>query len=131
MSISRFAPKVDAIKDLTKPVTPQPLPKKKEIEKIVEKQKLGVERNINVRTPGFARNSTPNETTKNVNESVGSNDTVLNYHLEEARKKAQHQKNGILGTKPSVMNSTRFQSTASSSKPIPRNNQQNTRDWQC
>ena len=129
MSISRFAPKVDEKKDLTKPVTPQPLPKKTEIEKIVENQKLVVERNTNVRTPGSSRNSTPNETTKTVNESVGSNDMVLNHHLEEARKKAQHNKNRILGAKPSVMNSTRFQSTASSSKPLPRNNQQNTRDW--
>jgi predicted RNA-binding Zn-ribbon protein involved in translation (DUF1610 family) len=129
MSISWFAPKVDEKKDLTKPVTPQPLPKKREIEKIVEKQKLLVERNTNVSAPGSSRNSTPNVTTKYVKESLGSNDMVQNHHLEEARKKAQRRKDGILGSKPSVMNSTRFQSTGSSSKPLPRNNQQNTRDW--
>jgi hypothetical protein len=68
-------------------------------------------------------------TTNTVKESVGSNDLVQNHYLEEARKKAQLRKDGILGAKPSVMNSTRFQSTASSSKPLPRNNQHNTRDW--
>lgn len=129
MSISRFAPKVDEKNDLTKPVTPQPLPKKKEIEKIVKKQKLVVESNTNAITPGPSRNRTPNVTTKTVKESVGSNDMVHNHHLEEARKKAKLRNDGILGEKPSVMNYTRFQSTASSSKPLPRNNQQNTREW--
>jgi cell shape-determining protein MreC len=43
MSISRFAPKVDEKKDLTKPVTPTPLPKKSENEKTVDKGKDAVE----------------------------------------------------------------------------------------
>jgi predicted RNA-binding Zn-ribbon protein involved in translation (DUF1610 family) len=133
MPISRFAPKVVEKKDFTKPVTPHSLPIKKSIlktdEKIVEKQKLVVERNTNVIAPGFSRNSTRNVTTKTIKEYVGSNDMFHNHHIEEARKKAQLRKDGILGAKPSVMNSTRFQSTASSSKPLPRNNQQNTREW--
>lgn len=36
MSISRFAPKVDVQKDFTKPVTPTPLPKQSDNNKIVE-----------------------------------------------------------------------------------------------
>ena len=72
------------------------------MEKIVEKQKLFVERNKNVISHGSSRNCTP------VKESVGSNDMVQNHNLEEDRKKAQRRKDGILGTKPSVINSTRF-----------------------
>ena len=41
----------------------------------------------------------------------------------------KQQKDGILGDKPKVVNSTKFQSTASSSKPVPRTSQLNTRDW--
>ena len=72
MSISRFAPKVDEKRDFTKPVTPKPLPKQKEFEKIVENVKV-IERNTNVLTSGFSRNSTPHMTTNTVKESVGSN----------------------------------------------------------
>ena len=58
------------------------------------------------------------------------NDLWKNYYLEEARKKAQIRKDGILGARPRVRNSTRFLGTASSCKPLPRNTQK-TRDWRA
>jgi hypothetical protein len=44
MSISRFAPKVDVQKDFTKPVTPTPLPKQSDNNKIVDKGKAVVDK---------------------------------------------------------------------------------------
>nr|GEU60404.1 putative reverse transcriptase domain-containing protein [Tanacetum cinerariifolium] len=51
-------------------------------------------------------------------ESVGSNDMVHNYYLEEAKKKAQLQKDKALNTKTSVQQSARLANTANES---PRN----------
>ncbi|GJR13833.1 hypothetical protein Tco_0796485 [Tanacetum coccineum] len=45
-------------------------------------------------------------------ESVGSNDMVHNYYLEEPKKKAQLQNDKTLNTKPSVQQSARLPNTA-------------------
>nr|GEU46985.1 hypothetical protein [Tanacetum cinerariifolium] len=45
-------------------------------------------------------------------ESVGSNDIIHSYYLEEAKKKAQLQKDKALNTKPSVQQSARLPNTA-------------------
>ncbi|GJU88053.1 hypothetical protein Tco_1300476 [Tanacetum coccineum] len=55
-----------------------------------------------------------------------SNDMVHNHYLEEAKKKTQE--NGR-NSRPSVMSSPRSQSTANGSKPKPRTNNQNSRNW--
>ncbi|GJV98435.1 putative ribonuclease H-like domain-containing protein [Tanacetum coccineum] len=62
-------------------------------------------------------------------ESVGLNDMVHNYYLEEAKKKAQLQKDKALNLKPSVITPARLPSTANGSKPKPRNSYQQPRNW--
>ncbi|GJQ92533.1 hypothetical protein Tco_0003672 [Tanacetum coccineum] len=62
-------------------------------------------------------------------ESVGSNDIVHNYYLEEAKKKAQLQKDKALNTKPSVQQSVRLPNTANGNKPKPSNFNQQPRNW--
>ncbi|GKE29554.1 hypothetical protein Tco_1444938, partial [Tanacetum coccineum] len=58
-----------------------------------------------------------------------SNDMVHNYYLEEAKKKAQLQKDKALNTKPSVQQSARLPNTANGNKPKPRNFNQQPRNW--
>ncbi|GJZ95909.1 hypothetical protein Tco_0668243 [Tanacetum coccineum] len=55
-----------------------------------------------------------------------SNDMVHNHYLEEAKKKTQEIGRN---SKPSVIPSTRSTSTANGSKPKPRINNQNSRNW--
>ncbi|GKF11899.1 hypothetical protein Tco_0049825, partial [Tanacetum coccineum] len=55
-----------------------------------------------------------------------SNDMVHNHYLEEAKKKTQESGRN---SRPSVMPSGRSQSTANGSKPKPRINYQNSRNW--
>ncbi|GKD87988.1 hypothetical protein Tco_1359142 [Tanacetum coccineum] len=55
-----------------------------------------------------------------------SNDMVHNHYLEEAKKKTQESSRN---SEPSVMPSARSQSTANGSKPKPRINNQNSRNW--
>nr|GEZ18425.1 hypothetical protein [Tanacetum cinerariifolium] len=55
-----------------------------------------------------------------------SNDMVHNHYLEEAKKKTQGSGRN---SSPSVMPSARSQSTANGSKPKPRSNNQNIRNW--
>ncbi|GJX00472.1 hypothetical protein Tco_0184385 [Tanacetum coccineum] len=57
-------------------------------------------------------------------ESVGSNDMVHNYYLEEAKKKAQLQKDKALNPKPSVITPARLPNTINGSKPKPSNSNQ-------
>ncbi|GJX68539.1 hypothetical protein Tco_0304266 [Tanacetum coccineum] len=54
---------------------------------------------------------------------------VHNYYLEEAKKKAQLQKDKALNTKPSVQQSARLPNTANGNKPKPRNFNQQPRNW--
>nr|GEV61067.1 hypothetical protein [Tanacetum cinerariifolium] len=55
-----------------------------------------------------------------------SNDMVYNHYLEEAKKKTQECSRN---SEPSLMLSARSQSTANGSKPKPRINNQNSRNW--
>nr|GEV75398.1 hypothetical protein [Tanacetum cinerariifolium] len=55
-----------------------------------------------------------------------SNDMVHNHYLEEAKKKTQESDRN---SRPSVMPSARSQSTTNGSKPKPRINNQNSRNW--
>ncbi|GKC79500.1 hypothetical protein Tco_1130274 [Tanacetum coccineum] len=55
-----------------------------------------------------------------------SNDMVNNHYLKEAKKKTQKN---CRNSEPSVMPSTRSQSTANGSKPKPRINNQKSRNW--
>ncbi|GJW76574.1 hypothetical protein Tco_0138256 [Tanacetum coccineum] len=62
-------------------------------------------------------------------ESIGSNDMVHNYYLEEAKKKAQIQKEQALSSKPSMQKTARLPNTANGSKLKPRNSYQQPRNW--
>ncbi|GJU40505.1 hypothetical protein Tco_1193462 [Tanacetum coccineum] len=55
-----------------------------------------------------------------------SNDMVHNHYLEEAKKKTQESGRN---SRPSLMSSTKSQSTANGSKPKPRSNTQTSRNW--
>nr|GEX92109.1 hypothetical protein [Tanacetum cinerariifolium] len=55
-----------------------------------------------VNAPGPSRNSPKHVSFQSPRESVGLNDMVHNYYLEEAKKKAQLQKDKALNTKTSV-----------------------------
>nr|GEU50099.1 reverse transcriptase domain-containing protein [Tanacetum cinerariifolium] len=67
---------------------------------------------------GPSRNHSKHVSFQSPKESVGSNGMVHNYYLEEAKNKAQLQKDKALNTKPSVQQSTRLPNTANAS---PRN----------
>ncbi|GJZ84893.1 hypothetical protein Tco_0650232, partial [Tanacetum coccineum] len=54
---------------------------------------------------------------------------VHNYYLEEAKKKAQLQKDKALNPKPSVITPARLPNTANGSKPKHRNTYQQPRNW--
>nr|GEV71608.1 hypothetical protein [Tanacetum cinerariifolium] len=66
---------------------------------------------------------------KSPKEFVASNDMVHNYYQEEAKKKAQLQKDKALNTKPSVQQSARLPNTANGNKSKPRNFNQQPRNW--
>nr|GEW35822.1 hypothetical protein [Tanacetum cinerariifolium] len=55
-----------------------------------------------------------------------SNDMVYNHYLEEAKKKTQERSRN---SEPSLILSARSQSTANGSKPKPRINNKNSRNW--
>ncbi|GJX15586.1 hypothetical protein Tco_0216418 [Tanacetum coccineum] len=99
----RFASQVDVNNDLSKPVTTHYLPKERE--SVVAKPHHMI-------APGSSRYS--------------SNDMVHKHYLEEAKKKTQKN---YRNSEPSVMPSTRSQSTANGSKPKPRINNQKSRNW--
>nr|GEZ22007.1 hypothetical protein [Tanacetum cinerariifolium] len=96
-----FASQVDVNNDLSKPVTTHYLPKGKESAKP-----------HHMISPGSSRYS--------------SNDMVHNHYLKEAKKKTQES---IRNSEPSVMPSSRSQSTSNCSKPKPRSNTQTSRNW--
>ncbi|GJU57713.1 hypothetical protein Tco_1235479, partial [Tanacetum coccineum] len=99
----RFASQVDVNNDLPKPFTTHYLPKGKE---------SACAKPHHMITPSSSRYS--------------SNDMVHNHYLEEAKKKTQESDRN---SRPSVMPSTRSQSTANDSKPKPRINNQKSRNW--
>ncbi|GJQ99545.1 hypothetical protein Tco_0522530 [Tanacetum coccineum] len=76
----------------------------------------------------LSRNSSKRVSFQSPKNSVGSNDMVHNYYLEEAKKTAQIQKDIDFNTKPSVQNSARLPNNANGSKPKPRNSYQQPRN---
>ncbi|GJZ81861.1 hypothetical protein Tco_0646855 [Tanacetum coccineum] len=77
----------------------------------------------------LCRKSPKHVSFQSLRESVGSNDMVHNYYLEEAKKKAQLQKDKTLNTKPCVQQSARLPNTANGNKPKPRNINQQPQNW--
>nr|GEW15003.1 hypothetical protein [Tanacetum cinerariifolium] len=82
-----------------------------------------------VNAPGSSRNSPKHVSFQSPREFVSSNDMGHNYYLEEAKKKAQLQKDKALNAKPSVQQSARLPNTANGNKPKPRNLNQQPRNW--
>ncbi|GJW09429.1 hypothetical protein Tco_1575256 [Tanacetum coccineum] len=82
-----------------------------------------------VNAPGLSRNSPKHVSFQSPRESVGSNDMVYKDYLEEAKKKAQLQKDKALNTKPSVQQSAILPNTTNGKKPKPRNFNQQPRNW--
>nr|GFA24934.1 hypothetical protein [Tanacetum cinerariifolium] len=93
LPIHRFASQVGVLHDLTKPVTPHSWPR-------VRKSSFVKPYDVNAYGP--SRNKPKHLSFQSPKESVGSDDMVHNYYLEEAKKKAQLQKDKDLNTKPSV-----------------------------
>ncbi|GJR32129.1 hypothetical protein Tco_1108361 [Tanacetum coccineum] len=98
--------------DLKKPVTPHSWP---------QVRKSSFAKPYDVNASGPSRNSPKHVSFQSPRESIGSNDMVHNYYLEEAKKKAQLQKDKALNTKPSVQQSARLPNTANGNKPKPGN----------
>ncbi|GJS19588.1 hypothetical protein Tco_0448220 [Tanacetum coccineum] len=111
ISKPRFASQVNVINDLSKLVTTHYLPKERE---------SAVVKPRHVIASSESRNSLKNMPRFN------SNDMVHNHYLEEAKKKTQERGRN---SRPSMMPSARSQSTANSSKPKPRINNQKSRNW--
>ncbi|GKD12363.1 hypothetical protein Tco_1196770 [Tanacetum coccineum] len=106
-----FTSQVDVNNDLSKPVTTHYLPKERE---------SAVVKPHHVIASSKSRNSSKNMP------RFSSNDMVHNHYLDEARKKTQEKGRN---SEPSVMPSAKSQSTANDSKPKPRINNQNSRNW--
>ncbi|GJS85897.1 hypothetical protein Tco_0752438 [Tanacetum coccineum] len=104
-----------------------------ELKKLIEKnkgkvtlylassEKSSFAKPYDVNAPGPSRNSPKHVSFQSPRESIGSNDMFHNYYLEEAKKKAQLQKDKALNTKPSVQQSARLLNTANGDKLKPRN----------
>ncbi|GJS81155.1 hypothetical protein Tco_0747696 [Tanacetum coccineum] len=88
-----FASQVGVSHDLTKPVTPHSWP---------QVRKSSFAKPYDVSAPGPSRNSPKHVSFQSPRESVGSNEMVHNYYLEEAKKMTQLQKDKALNTKPSI-----------------------------
>ncbi|GJT47753.1 hypothetical protein Tco_0973910 [Tanacetum coccineum] len=90
---TQFASQVVAKKDFIKPVTPHSWS---------QVRQSAFAKPHHVTAPGPSRHSSKRVSFQSPKESVGSNDIVYNYYLEEAKEKAQIQKDKALNTKPSV-----------------------------
>nr|GEV15008.1 hypothetical protein [Tanacetum cinerariifolium] len=75
------------------------------------------------------RNSSKRVSFQSLVESVGSNDMVHNYYLEEAKKKVQIQKDKALNSKPSVIIPAKIKNTVNCSKLKLRNSYQQPWNW--
>ncbi|GKC70393.1 hypothetical protein Tco_1116276, partial [Tanacetum coccineum] len=102
ISKPRFASQVDVNNDLPKRVTTHYLPRERE--------------------SAFVK---PHHIIAPISSRYSSNDMVHNHYLEEAKKKTQESGRN---SRPSVMPSTKSQSTANGSKPKPRSNTQTSRN---
>ncbi|GJZ17790.1 hypothetical protein Tco_0553913 [Tanacetum coccineum] len=116
----RSASQVDVSNDLTKPVTPHSWP---------QVRKLYFAKPYDVNVLGPSRKSPKHVSFQSPRKSIGSNDLVHNYYLEEAKNKAQLQKDKALNTKPSVQQSARLPNTTNGNKPKPRIKNQQPRNW--
>ncbi|GJT92347.1 hypothetical protein Tco_1081192 [Tanacetum coccineum] len=116
----RFASQVGVSHNLTKPVTPHSWP---------QVRKSSFAKPYDVNAPGPSRKSPKHVSFQSPKESVGSNDMVHNYYLEEAKKKAQLQNDKTLNTKPRVQQSARSPNTTNGNKTKPRNFNQQPRNW--
>ncbi|GJV32867.1 hypothetical protein Tco_1393267 [Tanacetum coccineum] len=106
-----FASQVDVNNDLSKLVTTHYLPKEREA--------------ASAKPHHVIASSNSRISLKNM-PRFSLNDMVHNYYLEEAKKKTQESSRN---SEPSVMPSARSQSTTNGSKPKPRINNQNSRNW--
>nr|GFA57915.1 hypothetical protein [Tanacetum cinerariifolium] len=84
-----FASQVGVSHDFTKPITPYSWP---------QVRKSSFAKPYDVNAPGLSRNSPKHVSFQSPKKSVGSNDMVHNYYLEEAKKYAQLQKDKALNT---------------------------------
>ncbi|GKA33579.1 hypothetical protein Tco_0720008 [Tanacetum coccineum] len=116
----RIASQVGVSHDLTKPVTLHSWP---------QVRKSSFAKPYDTNAPGTSKNSLKHVSFQSSRESVGSNDMVQNYYIEEAKKKAQLQKDKALNTKPSMQQSARLSNTANGNKLKPRNFNQQLRNW--
>nr|GEW22008.1 hypothetical protein [Tanacetum cinerariifolium] len=107
----RFASQVDVNNDLSKPVTTHYLPKEREAA-FAKPHHMIASSNSSISSKNMPRFS--------------SNDMVHNHYLEEAKKKTQER---CRNSGPSLMPHARSQSTVNGSKPKPRINNQNSRNW--
>nr|GEX07598.1 hypothetical protein [Tanacetum cinerariifolium] len=111
ISEPRFASQVDVHNDLSKPVTTHYFPKEREA--------------VSAKPHHMIASSNSRNSSKNM-PRFSSNDMVCNHYLEEAKKKTQERSRN---SESSLMPSARSQSTANGSKPKPRINNQNSRNW--
>ncbi|GJT69841.1 hypothetical protein Tco_1029127 [Tanacetum coccineum] len=111
---------VDVSNDFTKPVTPHSWSQVK---------KSSFAKPYHVNAPGPSGNRQKHVSFQSPREYVGSNNMVHNYYLEEAKNKAQLQKDKALNAKPSVQQPARLPNTANGNKPRPRNFNQQPRNW--
>nr|GEU73199.1 hypothetical protein [Tanacetum cinerariifolium] len=111
ISKPRFASQVDVNNDLSKPVTTHYFPKEREV--------------ASAKPHHMIASSNSRISSKNM-PRFSSNDMVHNHYLEKAKKKTQeHCRN----SEPSLMPPARSQSTDNGSKPKPKINNQNSRNW--
>ncbi|GKD78382.1 hypothetical protein Tco_1341003 [Tanacetum coccineum] len=120
LSKHRFASQVIVKNDFTKPVTPHSWTQARQYVFI---------KSHHVNAPSPSKNSTKRVSFQSPQESVGSNDMVHNYYLEEAKKMHNFRKKKSLNSKPSVITPTRLPNTASGSKLKSSNSNQQPRNW--
>jgi hypothetical protein len=118
MSISRFAPKVDEKKDLTKPVTPTPLPKQCDNEKIVDKGKAVVD-TPKVIAPGLFRISPTN--------ASASTSKTNACKKDNSKESSDAKKDNNINPNACALPFTGLESTSRSSRLKPRSNTRNNR----
>ncbi|GKC40852.1 hypothetical protein Tco_1053236 [Tanacetum coccineum] len=115
----RFASQVGVSHNLTKLVTPHSWP---------QVRKSYFAKPYDVNAPGPSTKCPKHVSFQSPKESVGSNDMVHNYYLEEAKKKAQLQNDKTLNMKPRVQQSVRSPNIANGNKLKPRNFNQQPRN---
>nr|GEZ32838.1 hypothetical protein [Tanacetum cinerariifolium] len=111
ISKPRCDSQVDVNYNLSKPVTTHYLPKEREAAS-TKPHHMIASRNSRISSKNMTRFS--------------SNDMVHNHYLEEAKKRTQERSRN---SEPNLAPSTRLQSTANGSKPMPRRNTQTSRNW--